>query len=373
MSREFLGLPQLPDGGGPAEHDDAARLPERTAAPDGGAPRVPRAPGLPNLVTLADEAAGRERFDVPDDVAQQRPGAVAAAVAAAADLRAALRMATAALNKAGIDAPRADAELLAGHLLGEDRGRVAVRALMGEPVPAGYAGLVEARAARVPLQHLTGTTPFRGLELAVGPGVFVPRPETELVAGAAIEAAAAMEHPLVLDLCTGSGAIAAAVAAEVPGATVHAVELSPAALTYAERNLARTGVHLHRGDARTEPAGLDGEVDVLVSNPPYVPGTRRHADPEVGLHDPDLALYGGGEDGMDLPLALLHRAARLLRPGGVLVMEHDETQEAAMRAALADPADWSDVVVHRDLTGRIRYTTARRGRRCADPAVAVGE
>lgn len=311
--------------------------------------------------------------EVHDAVRSGSSDVVAPVVDAAEDLRAALRLAAAALNAAGIESPRADAELLAGHLLGQDRGRLAVLALMGAPVPAGLGELIARRAQRIPLQHLTGTAPFRSLTLSVGPGVFVPRPETELVAQAAIDAARAMradglERPLVVDLCTGSGAIAAAVATEVPGVSVMAVELSEQAMAYARTNVGthsgrfgtQSGVELILGDARTELEHLLGRVDVLVSNPPYIPDTRIHADPEVQDSDPDAALYGGGADGMRLPTELVHRAAQLLRGGGELVMEHDETQEQAMLALLLTSGDWECAQVHRDLTGRIRYSTARR-------------
>ena len=362
MSGESLGTSSsessVPSGPSASSVPDAAG-----SGAAGAVASAPRAGSRP-LIQLADEA-GRVRYELPEEVAQGREGAVAAAVARADDLRAALRLATAALNKAGVDSPRADAELLAAHLLGEDRGRIAVRALMGEPVPAGFGELVQARADRVPLQHLTGTAPFRGLELAVGPGVFVPRPETELVAGAAIEEAARLTRPVVVDLCTGSGAIAAAVAAEVPAARVTAVELSDVAASWAGRNLADTDVRLLLGDARELPQDLDGAADVVVSNPPYVPAGRAH-DAEAAT-DPATALYGGGADGMELPSALIARAATLLTDAGLLVMEHDETQEEAMRAALSG---WDEVQVHRDLTGRIRFSTARRAARAAHP---VGE
>lgn len=329
-----------------------------------------------HFVGLPDPAGSGSGAPMFDD-ALPAPVGIPDSVGEAADLRSALRAATAALRAAHIESARNDAEVLAAHLLGVDRGRLAVMALMGEDVPAGYAALVEARAQRVPLQHLTGTAPFRGLELQVGPGVFVPRPETELVAGAAMGAArsaveAGVGRPVVVDLCTGSGAIAAAVAAEVPTARVVAVELSENGVVWAGRNLEGTGVELLHGDARRvgdageAGEGLHGTVDVLVSNPPYIPGTRHHADPEVGRHDPVEALYGGGADGMDVPTALIRQAARLLKAGGTLVMEHDETQGEAMRQ-VTDTAQWSHVVVHQDLTGRDRYTTAVRT--AAEPGV----
>ncbi len=276
------------------------------------------------------------------------------------DLAAALRAATAALAAAGVPSPRADAEVLAGHLLGLGRGAVAAAALRGAPVPAGYDALVARRAQRVPLQHLTGRAGFRGLELEVGPGVFVPRPETEVTAGLAVAAAlAAGPRPLVVDLCTGSGAIALAVATEVPGAVVHAVELSPQACGYAERNLAGSGVALHLADAATALPALDGTVDVVVANPPYVPPGAVPREVEVREHDPAVALYGGGDDGLDVPRAVVASAARLLRPGGAVVLEHAEVQQEQLLALLAPPR-WAGAAGHRDLAGRPRCATARR-------------
>lgn len=340
MAGEFVGLPGLGDA-----------LPGVPPLPGFGA----AAPAVPAAVS-----------QVHDGVVAGSLEGVASSVDGAGELRAALRVAAGALNAAGVESPRADAELLAGHLLGQDRGRLAVTALMGAPVPEGYGELVAARASRIPLQHLTGGAPFRSLSLAVGPGVFVPRPETELVAQAAIDEAravlAAGREPLVVDACTGSGAIAAAVATEVPGAVVHAIELHEAAHAYAAKNLAGTGVRLHLGDALTALEELAGTVDVLVSNPPYVP-PREHADPEVQLHDPDTALYGGGADGMDFPRALALRAAQLLRPRGLFVMEHDETQEAAVLAlfgAEAAAGVWAEAAVLPDLAGRPRFVVARR-------------
>ncbi|WP_258723907.1 peptide chain release factor N(5)-glutamine methyltransferase [Cellulomonas sp. NS3] len=290
-------------------------------------------------------------------------------------LAAALRDAERTLAAAGIGSARVDAELLAAHLLrsasGQDvsRGEVQTAALLGRPAPEGYAELVGRRAAREPLQHLTGRAPFRRVELAVGPGVFVPRPETEQVAERAVrEAADALARTgsaLVVDLCTGSGAIAVAVAVEVPGAVVHAVELDAAAHAWAARNVEALapGVHLHRGDARTALRALDGTVDVVVSNPPYVPPGAVPVDPEVAHHDPAVALYGLGADGLEVPRGIVAAAARLLRPGGLLVMEHAEVQDAAARATVEATGAFAGVVTAPDLTGRARMVLARR----ADP------
>lgn len=282
--------------------------------------------------------------------------------AAGDDLRAAVREATRRLADAGVPSPEADAVALAAHLLKISVGDVHKAMVLGAVAPAAYQGLVAERAARVPLQHLTGRAGFRRVELSVGPGVFVPRPETEFVAGLAIDAALALESPLVVDLCTGSGAIALAVADEVPAATVYAVELGREAHAWAERNVADTGlaVDLRQGDATEAFPELEGSVDVVVSNPPYIPLGMVPLDPEVRDHDPELALYGGSEDGLAIPLAVAGRAALLLRPGGLLVMEHADSQGVTLPGALRRTGEWTDVADHDDLTGRPRATTAIR-------------
>src|SRR5690606_21954741 len=221
----------------------------------------------------------------------------------------------------------------------------------------------ERRAAREPLQHITGLAPFRSLELAVGPGVFVPRPETEFVAQLAIDALIAVPspQPLAVDLGTGSGAIALALATEVPHARVVAVERSPEAHVWAERNIRATGadnIRLVLGDLADALPELDGAVAGVVSNPPYVPDGAIPRDVEVRLHDPAAALYGGA-DGLDVVRALSRRARALLRPGGALVIEHGELQGAAMRELLTADG-WRAGATHRDLLGRDRVTTAAR-------------
>lgn len=289
------------------------------------------------------------------------------------ELGAALDRAAAELAVAGVPSPRADAELLAGHLLHLSRPEIARRALLGgTDVPDGYDELVAERARRVPLQHLTGRAPFRDLELAVGPGVFVPRPETEQVAGVAIDAArvvvAATGQALVVDLCSGSGAIALAVATEVPEATVVAAELSDDARAWAAANIAALApgrVDLRAADV-TQPAALEvladllGRVDVVAGNPPYIPPGQEPVDPEVRDHDPPVALYGLGPDGLAVPRAFIVLAARLLRPGGRMVMEHADVQGAASVGAVSAGDSWLDVEDHLDLAGRPRYVTATR-------------
>jgi len=279
----------------------------------------------------------------------------------------AIDAATRRLEAAGVPSPRVDAELLAAHVLLLGRGELAARALAGglidDPDATAFSELIVRRAAREPLQHLTGIAHFRSLTLRVGPGVFVPRPETELVAQFAIDALAAVaaSEPLAVDLGTGSGAIAIALATEVPHSRVVAVELSPDALVWARQNASASAARnltLVLGDLATALPELDGRVDVVVSNPPYIPTGAVPRDPEVRLHDPELALYGGG-DGLDAVRALDATALRLLRPGGTLVIEHGELQGEAV-AGLLRASGWRTVATHPDLTGRPRATTAIR-------------
>ncbi|RKS71369.1 release factor glutamine methyltransferase [Motilibacter peucedani] len=275
-------------------------------------------------------------------------------------VRAAVAEAARRLAAAGVPSPRVDAEELAAHVLGVERRDLARPAVGDCEVPDAYAVLVAQREARVPLQHLTGAAYFRYLVLAVGPGVFVPRPETEVVAQAAIDAARALSAPRVVDLGTGSGAIAVAVATEVPGSEVFAVEADPLAHAWAARNVEGTGVELRLGDFATAFPDLDGSVDVVVSNPPYIPPDAVPLDPEVREHDPELALYGGGEDGLAALRVVERTARRLLRAGGLLVAEHADSQGDSAPAVLRAAAAWDDVADVQDLAGRPRYVTARR-------------
>lgn len=285
-----------------------------------------------------------------------------------------LTTATRELRDAGVGTPRVDAEILLAHVAGTTRSEVVRCGLLGRELLTApddvtlYRDLVARRASRVPLQHLTGRAPFRHLELLVGPGVFVPRPETESVAQVAIDEALRLRgggtDPVVVDLCTGSGAIALAVATEVPGSRVHAVELDAAAHGWAERNVsAHDGVvDLVRGDARTALPGLAGACDVVVSNPPYVPPGAVPRDPEVAGHDPAVALYGLGPDGLEVPRGVTVAAARLLRDGGLYVMEHAESQAEPARAMVAATGMFGDATTLDDLTGRPRMVVARRTR-----------
>jgi release factor glutamine methyltransferase len=271
------------------------------------------------------------------------------------------------LSHAGIEDAEVDADLLIGHVLGQSRGQVQAAVITGRLIPAAEAavilGLVERRQRREPLQHITGRAPFRALELNVGPGVFVPRPETEGVAQLAIDAlrSVADPEPVGVDLGTGSGAIALALATEVPHARVFACENSPDAFPWTSRNFAEIAAENARlvfadlADAFPE---LDGTVSVVVSNPPYIPADAIPRDPEVRLFDPAHALYGG-TDGLDVVRLVSRTGLRLLRGGGVLIIEHGERQGAEIRQLL-EADGWRAAATHRDLTSRDRTTTALR-------------
>jgi len=275
------------------------------------------------------------------------------------DRRGLLAQARTRLRDAGVASPEHDAAELLAHVLGTTRARLP----LVDEVPADraetYDALVTRRAAREPLQHLVGVTHFRHVELRVGPGVFVPRPETELLAGWAVEQALLLESPVVVDLCTGSGAVAKAIADEVPGARVHAVELDEPAHAWAERNLAGTGVELRQGDMATAFDDLAGTVDVVVCNPPYIPlDAWESVATEARDHDPHLALFSG-DDGLDAIRVLERRAALLLRPGGVVGAEHADLQGESAPAVFTATGRWTEVRDHQDLAGRPRYLTAR--------------
>ncbi|HEV7654549.1 MAG TPA: peptide chain release factor N(5)-glutamine methyltransferase [Mycobacteriales bacterium] len=271
-----------------------------------------------------------------------------------------VRAATRLLADAGVASPRHDAEELAAHVLGVPRSRLVLLDRLPADAAGRYAELVRERAARVPLQHLTGVAGFRRLELAVGPGVFIPRPETEVLVDWALARLAPGD--LVVDLCAGSAAIALAIADEAPGVRVHAVELEEHALAWAARNVTRTGlpVTLHRGDVADPSvlAALDGTVDLVTANPPYIPVGAAGVEREVAEHDPPAALWGG-EDGLVTVRAVERAAARLLGPGGLVAVEHADLQGESVPAVFAR-AGWAEVEDHPDLVGRARFTTARR-------------
>lgn len=282
-----------------------------------------------------------------------------------------IRRAAAKLAEAEVESPRSDAEQLAAHVHGVRR--TELHAVPDSAFDARYWDAVERRAAREPLQHITGQAHFRYLELAIGPGVFSPRPETEVMTGWAIEVLREMDTaaPVVTDLGTGSGAIALSLALEVPSSRVYAVEADPLAASYAERNIAGYAGHephagrrvsLVRADFATALHDLDGSVDLVISNPPYIP-LGAEVPPEVGDYDPPSALWGGA-DGLDAIRVVRRVAERLLRPGGLLAIEHGAPQgnDVYLLLIAGEPdGEWTDIRQHRDLSGRDRFITARRG------------
>jgi release factor glutamine methyltransferase len=269
-----------------------------------------------------------------------------------------LREATARLAAAGVASPRVDAELLLAAAWGVPRGRLAALDEVPAATATTFAEHVARRVAREPVQHITGQAPFRRLVLAVGDGVFVPRPETELLVDAVLPHLRGLHAPVAVDLCAGSGALALAVADELPGATVTAVERAEPALDWLRRNAVGAEVWVVAGDV-SDPGlltELHGRIDAVVSNPPYVPLTAA-VEPEV-CADPADAVFAGA-DGLAVIPHVLARAAELLKPGGVLAVEHDETQDDAV-AGLLNAGPWTGVAAHRDLAGRPRYATAIR-------------
>ena len=262
------------------------------------------------------------------------------------------------LAAAGIDSADVDAQLLAAHVLGISRGELQAQLFLDSEVSQAdqLLELFQKRSERIPLQHLTGVAYFRNLSLAVGPGVFIPRPETEGVVDLAI--AALPKDGIAVDLCTGSGAIAISIATEVPNSKVYAWELNPDSESYLRKNL-RGDVELVMGDIADEHQLFDelaGKVDVVISNPPYIPTWAIPIDLEVQLHDPAMALYGG-EDGLDIIRIVRRRALQLLRPGGFLVVEHADSQ-GQLVADLFQTDSWTNVAIHQDLTGRDRSVSA---------------
>ena len=273
-------------------------------------------------------------------------------------LRSAIDSATTLLADAGIDSARYDAEELAAHLAGTERGRLS---LLGPPDDLffdHYNAAVAARSRRVPLQHLTGTAAFGPLTLSVGPGVFIPRPETEAILEWAVAQSLPVK-PVVVDVCTGSGALALALARHWPDARVIGLDDSDAALDYARRNAAGTRVEFLRADVTDSVllTELDGQVDLVVSNPPYVPDGAE-LEPEVVDHDPPHAVFGG-PDGMAVIPAVARLAGRLLRPGGLFAVEHDDTTSSMTAETISSTELFDDILARTDLTGRPRFVTAR--------------
>jgi release factor glutamine methyltransferase len=273
-------------------------------------------------------------------------------------LRSAIDSATTLLAGAGIDSARYDAEELAAHVAGTERGRLTLLDSPDDTFFDHYNAAVAARSRRVPLQHLTGIAAFGPLTLSVGPGVFIPRPETE----AMLEWAVGQDlpaNPVVVDVCTGSGALALALAQHWPDARVIGLDDSDDALCYARRNAVGTAVEFVRADVTDLDvlADLDGNIDLVVSNPPYVPDGA-DLEPEVVEHDPPHAVFGG-PDGMAVIPAVARLAGRLLRPGGLFAVEHDDTTSSITVETVSGTELFDDIVARTDLTGRLRFVTAR--------------
>jgi release factor glutamine methyltransferase len=277
----------------------------------------------------------------------------------------ALELATDKFSAAGVLSPSVDAELLGCFILEANRSELTLMAITGESFPenklAEFLAAVQRREKREPLQHITGLAPFRHLELEVGPGVFIPRPETEQLVDLALQKIEAIQNPVIVDLCSGSGAISIALNTEVAGATVYAVELSKDAFSFLTKNYQRYGLNpkaLRNENLTTALEELASGVDLVVSNPPYIPDAAVPIDLEVQLHDPALALYGG-QDGLDVIRQISTRAWYLLRPGGHLVLEHAHTQAPAIGELLLNQG-WQGVVSVSDLTGKDRMISAVR-------------
>jgi release factor glutamine methyltransferase len=267
--------------------------------------------------------------------------------------------AAAVLAEAGVTSPRGDAEDLAAHAAGTSRWRLAMLDAVDDELLGRYRQLVAARSRRIPLQHLVGTAAFGPLTLDVGPGVFIPRPETESLLEWAVNQPLPSQ-PLIVDLCTGSGALALALARRWPAARVIAVDNSTPAMDYARRNAAGTRVEVCKGDVTDHAllTHLVGDVDLLVANPPYLPDDAE-LEPEVAEHDPHGALFGG-PDGMSVIAPIIRLAARLLRVGGLVAIEHDDSTSAQTIELFRAAVVFDDITSRNDLAARPRFVTARR-------------
>jgi release factor glutamine methyltransferase len=267
------------------------------------------------------------------------------------------------LKEAGVTSATVDAELLACFCLDVSRSELSIMVATNQEFPKEsiehFDSALARRVAREPLQHITGTAAFRHLELKVGPGVFTPRPETEQVVGFALEKISTWPTPLIVDLCSGSGAIALSLATEISGSNVFAVEKSIDAFSFLRQNAATYGLsdeNLRNEDLHDSLPELDGQVDLVISNPPYIPNDAIPIDFEVQLHEPNMSLYGG-VDGLDVVRQISNRALKLLKPGGLLVMEHADTQSNAIRKLLLGQG-WLEIEARADLAGKDRMISA---------------
>ena len=305
---------------------------------------------------------------------QRVPPTAPPASMTSADTDAAIRAATARLTQAGVESPQADALELLAHAWGISRSEIGRARLRGTPIPAevlpAFESLLARRAAREPLQHITGLAHFRHLSLAVGPGVFIPRPETELLVSAVIDwwkdrhpdGETSAQRVAIIDACAGSGAVGLSLAAELPHADVTGIEIEPAAAAYAVKNAAAVEATIRAQDSAYRLVEADAlsfqpaaPVHVVVSNPPYVAAELQPEVTEVVDYDPATALYGGGENGLDFPQRLIAHGAALLAPGGLLALEHAEYQSAQLRESFAQ-AGLEKIQTLADYTGRDRIT-----------------
>ena len=267
------------------------------------------------------------------------------------------------LKVAGVTSATVDAELLACFCLAISRSELQLLVATKSEFPVQhlvqFQEILARRVSREPLQHITGTAPFRHLELKVGPGVFTPRPETEQVVGYAMEKIQKFPNPLIVDLCSGSGAIAISLATEISPSKVFAVELSKDAFGYLLQNAASHGLpeeNLRNEDLQTSLKELDGLVDLVISNPPYIPNDAIPVDLEVQLHEPSMSLYGG-VDGLDVIRQISIRAKNLLKSGGLLVLEHADSQSSAI-AKLLLAEGWLEIEARADLADKERMISA---------------
>jgi release factor glutamine methyltransferase len=268
------------------------------------------------------------------------------------------------LRQAGIDSPAQDARILMSFVTGVELARLPLVDELDDDHARRFTALVLQRTQRIPVQHLTGRAHFRRVDVEVGPGVFVPRPETEVMTGWAIDQLRPLTtragRPLVVELCTGSGVISKAIAAELTRVDIHAVEMSEDAAAYARRNLADTLVELHVEDMADALVDFNGQIDLLIANPPYIPlEAFESVAPEARDHDPTMALFAG-VDGLDAIRVVVSVARRLLRPAGLLCFEHADVQGESAPALVVGSGAFTAVRDHRDLAGRPRFVTAVR-------------
>jgi release factor glutamine methyltransferase len=270
----------------------------------------------------------------------------------------AVRRAAELLATSGSASPHAEARTLVAHVSGVEPGRLPIAPDLTDAQLEALEAALTRRCAGEPLQHITGVAWFRTTSLTVGAGVFVPRPETETMTGWCLEHLGAGQR--VVELCAGSGAISKALSVEGGGYEQWAVEMSPDAVSYLVGNLADTDVRVVEGDMADAVHELDGTVDLVVVNPPYVPLDAWESVPaDVRDHDPELAVFSG-DDGLDAMHVVARVAARLLKPSGLLAAEHAEVQHEQVVELFARHGSYDTVRDNKDLVGRWRFVTARR-------------